>query len=322
MSNEQKSKNFLCLYHKNCNDGFGAAFSFWKRQKRLKLLNFTEFKEIDYGDPLPDIKGRIVYIVDFSISQEKILEIINDVCALYIFDHHKTAILELNGIEKKLNEEQKKKFTLVLDDKRSGTGITNDYFAQRRTAFIDCIESRDLFTFKHPYTSMVFAYLPLVNRTFEAWEKFENDLEGNHGIKAKDDILQTGQRLVELHRMRVSSACKNARTITFQISARKTVEVPVVNCSHELASDVLNALAKDKPFAVSYFDEVDSRKFSLRSSETGLDVEEVAKFHGGGGHKRASAFRLPLSDLKTHFIVFPHLKTKRAPKGARLKHTP
>jgi nanoRNase/pAp phosphatase (c-di-AMP/oligoRNAs hydrolase) len=33
--------------------------------------------------------------------------------------------------------------------------------------------------------------------------------------------------------------------------------------------------------------------FSLRSTEEGLDVAEIAKQYGGGGHKHASGFRVP-----------------------------
>ena len=37
----------------------------------------------------------------------------------------------------------------------------------------------------------------------------------------------------------------------------------------------------------------DGRVFSLRSTEEGLDVSEIAKQYGGGGHKHASGFRVP-----------------------------
>ena len=50
------------------------------------------------------------------------------------------------------------------------------------------------------------------------------------------------------------------------------------------------------------------RIFSLRSTEDGLDVSEIASKFGGGGHKHAAGFSVPLEealtkpldDLKTH----------------------
>jgi nanoRNase/pAp phosphatase (c-di-AMP/oligoRNAs hydrolase) len=33
--------------------------------------------------------------------------------------------------------------------------------------------------------------------------------------------------------------------------------------------------------------------FSLRSTEEGLDVSEIAKLYGGGGHKHAAGFKVP-----------------------------
>ncbi|WP_224794071.1 DHHA1 domain-containing protein [Pseudomonas fluorescens] len=33
--------------------------------------------------------------------------------------------------------------------------------------------------------------------------------------------------------------------------------------------------------------------FSLRSTDEGMDVSEVASQYGGGGHRNASGFRVP-----------------------------
>jgi nanoRNase/pAp phosphatase (c-di-AMP/oligoRNAs hydrolase) len=48
-------------------------------------------------------------------------------------------------------------------------------------------------------------------------------------------------------------------------------------------------LAKDHPFAVLYWDMADGkRKLSFRSKEGGVDVAEIAKRFGGGGHAVSS----------------------------------
>ena len=59
-----------------------------------------------------------------------------------------------------------------------------------------------------------------------------------------------------------------------------------------LFSEIAGELAKDRPFGACYFDRQDGkRQWSLRSSgENGLDVAEIAKAHGGGGHKNAAGF--------------------------------
>ena len=66
----------------------------------------------------------------------------------------------------------------------------------------------------------------------------------------------------------------------------------MINCSN-LISEIGNVLSKRYPFVVMYFDTPSIRKFELRSSS--VDVSEIAKLHGGGGHKFAAGFRVKKS---------------------------
>jgi uncharacterized protein len=45
-----------------------------------------------------------------------------------------------------------------------------------------------------------------------------------------------------------------------------------------------------EPFAACYWDVPNGQVFSLRSCENGVDVSEIAKQFGGGGHKHAAGF--------------------------------
>ncbi len=68
--------------------------------------------------------------------------------------------------------------------------------------------------------------------------------------------------------------------------------VPVANLPYTMSSDAGHELAKGRPFAACYWDTPEGRVFSLRSSDDGMDVAEVAKQYGGGGHRNASGFRV------------------------------
>jgi nanoRNase/pAp phosphatase (c-di-AMP/oligoRNAs hydrolase) len=60
-----------------------------------------------------------------------------------------------------------------------------------------------------------------------------------------------------------------------------------------LFSDIAGEMAKGRPFGLCWFDRADGkRQYSLRSDEQGVDVSEVAKQFGGGGHKHAAGFAL------------------------------
>jgi oligoribonuclease NrnB/cAMP/cGMP phosphodiesterase (DHH superfamily) len=63
-----------------------------------------------------------------------------------------------------------------------------------------------------------------------------------------------------------------------------------------LFSDIAGELAKGRPFGACYFDRFDGkRQWSLRSAPDGVDVSEVAKQFGGGGHRHAAGWE---EDLK------------------------
>ena len=71
--------------------------------------------------------------------------------------------------------------------------------------------------------------------------------------------------------------------------------------------DDCEKMAKGKPFAACYWDTPKGRVFSLRSSDDGADVSEVAKQYGGGGHRNASGFTVSFAqaqafELLTHNV--------------------
>ena len=67
--------------------------------------------------------------------------------------------------------------------------------------------------------------------------------------------------------------------------------VPVANLPSTLASDAGHLMGAGEPFAACYMDTPRGRIFSLRSTETGVDVSEIAARYGGGGHRHADGFQ-------------------------------
>jgi oligoribonuclease NrnB/cAMP/cGMP phosphodiesterase (DHH superfamily) len=68
--------------------------------------------------------------------------------------------------------------------------------------------------------------------------------------------------------------------------------VPVANLPYIHVSDAAHELAKGEPFAGCYWDTPQGRVFGLRSSDDGMDVSEIAKQYGGGGHRNAAGFKV------------------------------
>ena len=74
-------------------------------------------------------------------------------------------------------------------------------------------------------------------------------------------------------------------------------EVPLCNCPPMFASEVGHWLLEENPFApfaATYSDQGKSRGYSLRSRDDRLNVSEIARKFGGGGHRNAAGFGVPL----------------------------
>ena len=93
MSIVEPSSIDLVIYHANCSDGMGAAWSAWQL-----LGDRADYYAASHGDPPPDVKGRRVAILDFSYSNPVIKQMIKDAEAFVIIDHHKSAMVELHDI--------------------------------------------------------------------------------------------------------------------------------------------------------------------------------------------------------------------------------
>lgn len=70
-------------------------------------------------------------------------------------------------------------------------------------------------------------------------------------------------------------------------------EVPVASLPYTLVSDAAHAMAQGEPFAACYWDTAEGRVFGLRAADDGLDVSDIAKQYGGGGHAKAAGFKVP-----------------------------
>ena len=60
--------NIHVLYHRDCADGFGAAWAAHRELGREKV----EYLPCTYGEPPPEMEsGSRVYILDFDVSRRK-----------------------------------------------------------------------------------------------------------------------------------------------------------------------------------------------------------------------------------------------------------
>lgn len=284
------NRNPLCIYHGNCADGFGAAWVV-RRANQAERENGecgeqVEFHAGVYQTPPPeDIVDRHIIMVDFSYKRNVLLEMAAKASSILILDHHKTAQADLVDLPKNVET--------VFDMDRSGARLAWDYFFPLSPVpeLILHIEDRDLWRFYkepwktlRPYTRQIQANIFSHPYDFELWD----------GLMAMPkevlrDFARQGEAIERKH-------FKDIHELLAVVQHERTIggyRVPVANLPYIHSSDAGHTMAKGKPFAACYWDVPDGRVFSLRSEEDGIDVSEIAKQYGGGGHKHAAGFKVP-----------------------------
>ncbi len=266
----------IVIYHGNCADGFGAA---WAARKRLG--SGPEYYSGVYQNPPPDCSGAQVYLLDFSYKRDVMEKIIQQAVSVCVLDHHKTAEDDLRPL---LDSGE---IDGVFDVTRSGAMIAWEWFQPglKPPKLIEHIQDRDLWQFKLRGTREIQAAVFSYPYDFALWDSLmERDVSAlyDEGVAIERKHFKDIDELIGVvTRRMVIGGCN----------------VPMANLPYTLTSDAGHKLAENEPFAGCYWDTPEGRVFSLRSRDDGMDVSEIAKHYGGGGHKNASGFRINFSDL-------------------------
>lgn len=258
----------VVIYHADCTDGFGAAYSAWKC-----LGNRAEYHACKHGTPPPNVKGKNVVILDFSFNNETTKKMIESASQLLVIDHHKSAMVELHDIP-----------NTKFDMTKSGAMLAWEFFhpGKEPPKFIRYIQDRDLWKWELDYSKEFSAAFDMVPFEFEEFEKFEDD-------SVFDDAVKRGSYILAYSKTVVKKVCDKAQPRKFDGK-----EVLVVNASHWM-SEIGARLAPDCDFALVWYWDHESKhtKVSLRAFHEAVDVAEVAKKFAGGGHRKAAGFQLP-----------------------------
>jgi len=256
------------LYHANCPDGFGGAWSVW-----LARGDTATYCPVSHGAPPPDLPpDASVLMVDIAYPRDVALALRDRVRKLRIMDHHKSAQEDLGDLD-----------FAYFDMDRSGAMLGWRYFhpGEEPPPLIGYVQDRDLWRFELPNSRETSAALGSHPLDFEVWKSLN-----------VEDLAREGTAILRFRDQTVKTIVGFARW--GEIGGYR---VPIVNATAHW-SDVGEAMLQkypEAPFVGSYFEDANgTRRWSLRSRPD-FDVSEVAKKLGGGGHRQASGFREPSS---------------------------
>jgi oligoribonuclease NrnB/cAMP/cGMP phosphodiesterase (DHH superfamily) len=270
----------MCIYHGNCADGFGAA---WTVRKALGEIEFYAGK---YQEPPPDVTGKDVVMVDFSYKRPVLLEMAAKANSILILDHHKSAAEDLIDLPANVQT--------VFDMDRSGARIAWDHFFPDLPPPILLlhIEDRDLWRFALQNTREVQANVFSHPYDFQVWDEL---------MQTPPEKLIADGLAIERKHFKDVNELLGVVVRDMNIGGHR---VPVANLPYTMTSDAGHQMAIGKPFAACYWDTPTGRVFSLRSVDGGEDVSVIAAIYGGGGHRNAAGFQVSF-DVAADFEVCP-----------------
>lgn len=201
-----------------------------------------------------------------------------------------------------------KKYSSISGD---GTWFDKDHAPW----LVDYTEDRDLWRWKLPHSRAINTALRSYPLDFAVWNEIAN--------LQPDSFLAEGTAIMRREQQIIADHVRHAREI--EMAGYKVLAVNATVLFSEIAGELAGAICgrcdgdgkahgADRPFewsgpgtypgkcpicfgsghrsfGVCWFDRFDGkRQWSLRSTDAGIDVSEIAKQFGGGGHKHAAGF--------------------------------
>jgi hypothetical protein len=254
----------LVITHKNCNDGFGAA---WVLRG---VFPAADFHPAYHDTPPPDVDGRDVIMADFAYPRAETEAILSRCRSFTLLDHHVTSAAKLAGLP-----------NCHFDLTKSAARLTYDRLVEwgwlppePPPPLVLYVEDRDLNRWVLPDTRAVNAALTAYRMDFDEWTRFNSRL-----TQDRDAILAQGHLILGFQDMLISSIVSHAREVTlehYQVLASNT---------SVLWGECAERLAHNRPFGLAWYRREDGKfVYSFRSGDDGVDVEKIAEHYGGGGH--------------------------------------
>lgn len=252
----------VVLYHADCPDGFGAAWAVWNRCPTARFVMAR------HGQPPPDgLAGKRLVILDFSYARPTIEQLASSASALAILDHHVSAQQALGDLP----------YTHYEQDK-SGAVLAWEW-AHRTSApwLLQYVQDKDLHRWQMPDSREINAAIESYPFDFAVWSGLQ-----------QDRLVTEGRAILRAQEQLIDKLLRTAVLVCFEGATVPAVRSPI------LRSELGDRLVSDHPFCLVWYERDGRRYVSLRSREGGADVSQIAQAHGGGGHRRAASFSMPI----------------------------
>jgi len=237
--------------------------------------------------------GHLVAFVDITPPAEAFRELAEVAARIIVLDHHVSARDRFHADPSLASALAKRGHHVQFDISRSGAVLAWSYFHPDEPIpeLLLYVEDQDLWSWKLPRSEEVNAALTSYPREFGAWESL--------AVRPTQDLATEGTHIVRANRIEVERALQTAHPIA--LGAKRAEAVNARSLRAPLGHELAKRASYGEPWGVVYRlsgDRVDVSIYSIGD----LDVSKIAQRYGGGGHRNASGFSVPLSLWLERFV--------------------
>ena len=280
----------ICVHHAGCPDGFGAAWATWRAWGRD-----GEFVARGHEDRMGgrDVEDALVAFVDIAPDNDEILQLAEAAAHLIVLDHHVTAAERLQTDSLVVRAMNEGGHVLHFDMTHSGAVLAWQYFLSEEPVpdLLRYVEDQDLWNWKLDGSEAVNAAISSQPHEFEAWETM--------AALPVADLTRQGEAIVRRNRVEVDRALRHAAPLA--IGSRRVEGVNARTNRSAIGHGLAERHAYGEPWGCVY--RIDGTRVHATLYSIGdFDVATIATSLGGGGHKNAAGFSVPLEEWVRDFV--------------------
>ena len=232
------------------------------------------------------LKNNEIYLVDLCFNKNTMERLLNENKKVVVIDHH---------IGRK--DEVKISTDYLFNVNNSAAVLSWKYFYPKKKIprILKIVEDMDIWKFKIPHTRELLASLGTYEFNFLKWNRTANDFEN---AKKRKKYINEGMAIVKYQNNLIKKIAGYGEKAIFEGHEVFAVNSPI------LESELGHYISKNKKtigLVWSYRNGL--FKGSLRN-EGEINLSDLAKKYGGGGHKSAAGFTFNAK------IKFPWKKIK------------
>lgn len=283
-----------CFYHRSDLDGHCSGALIKLKYPQCETIG------VNYGDTIRDTKiepGEDVYVVDFRFPMEEMIEL-NNKYKLHFIDHHKTAIDEAMAEGFLASGGQ------ILDSKVAACELVWNYLYPDENV---------------PYPVWMLSRYDTWEHELIGGDKYKDVLPFQYGMRLNKDttpdhtdlwfsILYCQKNVHDtieigktLQQYQESQDAKFAKSMAFEaeFEGYRAIVANKPFCGSKIFDSVYDPDKHDIMMLFGY--KPPQFKYSIYCNKPDIDVSEIAKKYGGGGHKGAAGF-------ETDWLIFQYDK--------------